>query len=78
MVIKMFGFFKQRSPLGRFLDKHRITQEEFSRMCGVNRNTISKVCNQSASKPNMKNANKIMNAARRIDPSIDYDDFWSA
>jgi predicted transcriptional regulator len=74
----MFGFFKQRSSLGRFLDKHRITQEEFARMSGVNRNTISKVCNQSASKPNMKNADKIIKAARNIDPNKNFDDFFSA
>ncbi|MFC0273620.1 helix-turn-helix transcriptional regulator [Metabacillus herbersteinensis] len=65
-----------RSPVGRFIDKHRITQRDLEEMSGVNRNTISNVCNMRTYTPNMKNAKKIIKALRKIDSNVDYDNFW--
>ncbi|QPA33382.1 helix-turn-helix transcriptional regulator [Thermaerobacillus caldiproteolyticus] len=74
----MFGLGKPRSKFGKFLDKHEITQQDLVRKSGVNRGTISRLCQGDAFKPSMKNAHKIIKALRQLTgKNVDYDDFWS-
>ncbi|MBR8645959.1 helix-turn-helix transcriptional regulator [[Brevibacterium] frigoritolerans] len=39
-----FGKRKPRSKVGKLIDKHGYTQEEFVSASGISRNTISRVC----------------------------------
>ncbi|MDX8367960.1 helix-turn-helix transcriptional regulator [Cytobacillus sp. IB215665] len=74
----MFGLGKPRSKFGKLLDKNSITQEDLVRKSGVNRGTISRLCQGNAFNPSMKNGTKIINALRTLTGKrIDYDDFWS-
>ncbi|WP_154657931.1 helix-turn-helix transcriptional regulator [Fictibacillus gelatini] len=71
----MFSF-KKRTKLGRFLDRNGLTQEELVKQSRVSRNTVSKLCSDEEYTPNVSTMRKILNAIRKIDPSIKSDDFW--
>lgn len=71
-----FGLGKQRSKLGRWIDKQGISQEELARRAGVSRNTVSRLCMGDAFTPNMKTASKIVKALRKYDAEISAEDFW--
>ncbi|MCJ7983558.1 helix-turn-helix transcriptional regulator [Priestia sp. OVL9] len=43
----MWSKGKKRSKLGRFLDKEGYSQTELSEITKINKNTISKICNDS-------------------------------
>lgn len=74
----MFGLGKPRSKFGRFLDKNGISQQELVNKSGVNRGTISRLCQGDAFSPSGKNGNKILKALKQLTgKSVDYDDFWS-
>lgn len=71
----MVGLGKKRTQFGKFLDLNSITQEELSKVSGVNRNTISRVASIEA-QPSLKNAVKLINALKKSGYNVDYDDFW--
>ncbi|HER2162614.1 helix-turn-helix domain-containing protein [Peribacillus phoenicis] len=73
----MFGLGKKRSKFGRFLDQNAITQQEISKVSGVNRNSISRITQSDENKPSMKNASKLIKALKKAGYNVDYDDFWS-
>lgn len=75
--LNWFGLGKKRSRLGKWLDRHGISQVEFSKLSGVSRPTITRLCSDDNHQPNMKTANKIVKAMRKLDPDISYEDFWS-
>lgn len=74
---RMFGLGKPRSRFGKFLDKNGISQQDVVRESGVNRGTISRICQGNAFQPSLKNGNKIIKALRRLtNKDVHYDDFW--
>lgn len=73
----MFGLGKKRSRFGKYLDKNAISQQELSKVSGVNRNTISRIANDGDKKPSMNNAIKLIKALKKSGHHVDYDDFWS-
>lgn len=75
-MIKMLGIFKLVSPVGLFIKRHKITQEELAKLSGVNRNTINKVCTMKSYNPRKDNKTKIIKALRKFDPNISQYDFW--
>lgn len=68
----------RRSKLARFLEEHDIKQQELAEKSGVSKSTISRVCQGDEFSPTMKNAQKIINALRKLTrkDNIHYDDFW--
>lgn len=74
----MFGLGKPRSKIGKFLDRHDISQQELVDESKVNKATISRVCQGDAFEPSMKNGRKIIKALRKLTgEQVDHDDFWS-
>ncbi|MES1040620.1 helix-turn-helix domain-containing protein [Peribacillus simplex] len=74
----MFGIGKPRSKFGRYLDKHKISQQELVDESKVNKATISRICQGDAFQPSMKNAGKLIKTLRKLTGEhVDYDDFWS-
>ncbi|MEK4503680.1 MULTISPECIES: helix-turn-helix domain-containing protein [Bacillus] len=68
---------KPRSKLGKFLDRHDLTQEKVSKVSGVSKSTLSRLCKGNAFHPSFKNQNKIITALRKLTgKNIDPTDFW--
>ncbi|MEE3897535.1 helix-turn-helix transcriptional regulator [Priestia megaterium] len=75
-VIKVWGIGKNRTKLGKFLDKQGRTQNELAKAAGVNRETVSKACNDPNYSPTVKTLSKLMKAIRKLDPNAKPDDFF--
>lgn len=71
------GLGKPRSSYGAFLDRHKIKQEKIAELTGLNRDTISDICNNQSYKPRKSTANLLLIAAKRL-TGKDYkiSDFW--
>ncbi|HDR7242621.1 TPA: XRE family transcriptional regulator [Bacillus mobilis] len=72
----MWRFRPKRTPLGKFLDKHRIEQEWLVRKSGLGRNTVGDLANNPDRSPTRKTMQKILKVLRELDPRIKADDFW--
>lgn len=73
-----FGLGKKRSKLGKWLDRHGISQAEFSKISGVSRPTITRLCSDDKHEPNMSTAKKIIKTIRKLtEKDVHFDDFWS-
>lgn len=74
---KVFGLGKPRSRFGKFLDKNNLSQQDIVKESGVNRGTISRICQGDAFQPSLKNGNKIIRALKKLTgKNVDYNDFW--
>ncbi|HHB1882700.1 TPA: XRE family transcriptional regulator [Bacillus cereus] len=72
----MWRFRSKRTPLGKFLDKHRIEQEWLVRKSGLGRNTVGDLANNPDRSPTRKTMQKILKVLREFDSRIKADDFW--
>lgn len=73
----MFGWFKPRTPFGKWLDKRGVKQEWIVKETGLNKATVSDLASNPERSPTKKTMQKILRAARKIDPNVKVDDFWS-
>ncbi|KRF50539.1 helix-turn-helix transcriptional regulator [Peribacillus frigoritolerans] len=71
-----FGKRKPRSKVGKLIDKHGYTQEEFVSASGISRNTISRVCSDPRYVPSAGVLKKIMKAVRSLDAGAKADDYF--
>ncbi|WHX61575.1 helix-turn-helix domain-containing protein [Peribacillus frigoritolerans] len=71
-----FGKRKPRSKVGKLIDKHGYTQEEFVSASGISRNTISRVCSDPKYVPSSGVLKKIMKAVRSLDTGAKADDYF--
>lgn len=72
----MWGMGKKRSKIGKFIDQKGYSQEDLIAASKVNRNTVSKLCNDPNYTPSMSTVKKIMKAIRQLDPKAKTDDFF--
>jgi transcriptional regulator with XRE-family HTH domain len=72
----MWGIGKPRSKLGKWLDKHGLEQKELTKVSKVNKNTVSKACNEKDYIPSQKTIQKLLKAIRKVDPNVKMSDFW--
>ncbi|WP_274362771.1 helix-turn-helix domain-containing protein [Paenibacillus thermotolerans] len=72
-----FGVGKKRTALGRFIDKHGITQGQLAKISGKNRDTISDLCDGNKDvQANESTQMKIVGALRRMGHDVSPEDFW--
>ncbi|MEP9404694.1 helix-turn-helix transcriptional regulator [Peribacillus frigoritolerans] len=71
-----FGKRKPRSKVGKLIDKHGYTQEEFVSASGISRNTISRVCSDPKYVPSAGVLKKIMKAVRSLDTGAKADGYF--
>ncbi|CAN7304378.1 helix-turn-helix transcriptional regulator [Peribacillus frigoritolerans] len=71
-----FGKRKPRSKVGKLINKHGYTQEEFVSASGISRNTISRVCSDPKYVPSAGVLKKIMKAVRSLDTGAKADDYF--
>jgi len=67
---------KTRSRLGAWLDDRGMKQEWLIRRSGVNKQTISRTCNQDYI-PSGRTIQRIVQALREVDPLVKATDFWN-
>lgn len=73
----MFGLGKNRSKLGKWLDKRGISQTWLAKTSGVNRNTINSLTSgDNEREPNTRTIKKIVKALKEIDPNVKSNDFF--
>lgn len=72
----MWGIRKKRSKLGKWLDKRGIPQKELEKATKLNKNTISRACNDIDYIPSERVIKKILEAIRRVDPKEKMSNFW--
>ncbi|EJS63482.1 hypothetical protein [Bacillus cereus] len=72
----VWRFRSKRTPLGKFLDKHRIEQEWLVRKSGLGRNTVGDLANNLDRSPTRKTMQKILKVLREFDSRVKADDFW--
>lgn len=68
---------KKRSRLGAFLDNQEITQNDAAMRAGVNKETMSKLCNDDEYVPTFRTISKIMKTIREIKPEANVSDFFN-
>lgn len=73
----MFGLGKKRSRLGKWLDKHGVTQQWLCKNANINKDTATRAASSDDYSPNLKTANRIIRALREVDPNVKHDDFWA-
>lgn len=71
-----YGLNKPRSKLGKWIDRRGIKQEWLIKESGVNKRTVSDVCNEEDYMPSGKTMQKIIKALRVVDPSVKASQFW--
>lgn len=72
----MWGLGKRRTALGKWLDSTSYSQEDLAKASGVNRDTVSKSCNDIDYIPSAIVMRKIMTVVKKIDPGKRGSHFW--
>jgi transcriptional regulator with XRE-family HTH domain len=72
----MWGIGKQRSKLGKWMDKKGLDQQDLAKAAKVSKNTVSKACNENDYIPRQDVMKKILAALRKIDSNAKMSDFW--
>lgn len=72
----MFGLGKQRSKLGKWIDRRGIKQEWITQIGGVSKGTVVKLCNEKDYVPSGSTMKKVIKALREVDSSVRADQFW--
>ncbi|MBU8589299.1 helix-turn-helix transcriptional regulator [Priestia megaterium] len=72
----MWSTGKKRSKLGRFLDRKGYSQTELGKVSKLNKNTVSKICNDPNYTPSIVTIKKVMKALKKLDPKLKSEDFF--
>jgi hypothetical protein len=70
------SWMKSRSRLGKWLDRKGITQEWLLMETGLNRSSISDLCDGTVENPRSETRVKIIKALRKVDPNVSASEFW--
>lgn len=67
---------KSRSRLGKWLDNNNVKQEWLAKETGLNRNTISDLCDGTVDRPRSPTRSKIIKALSKVNSYVNASDFW--
>ncbi|WP_082595394.1 helix-turn-helix domain-containing protein [Paenibacillus sp. Soil750] len=67
---------KERSRLGKWIDRKNLTQEWLMKETGLNRSSISDLCDGTVNRPRSSTRSKIIKALQKVDSSVSASDFW--
>jgi len=70
------SWMKERSRLGKWIDRKEITQEWLVKITGLSRNAISDLCDGTVNNPRSATRAKIIKALRQVDPNVSASDLW--
>lgn len=72
----MFGLGKERSRLGKWMDRRGIKQEWLISSGKLSKGTVTSACNDEEYIPSGTTMKKIIDALRTVDPHVKASDFW--
>lgn len=72
----MYGLGKRRSRFGRWADRKGLTQQELTKICGINKSTMSEICSNDDHNPQIATKTKIVSALRKNRYDVEMADFW--
>ena len=75
-VFTLWSGGKKRSKLGKFLDRQGYSQTELGEVAKLNKNTVSKICNDPTYTPSVVTIKKVMKALKKLDPKLKSEDFF--
>lgn len=67
---------KQRTKLGRWLDRNGLNQNDLEKTAKLSRPTVSKACNDKEYIPSPTVMKKILKSIRHVKPNAKSTDFW--
>ncbi|NBI28994.1 helix-turn-helix domain-containing protein [Chengkuizengella marina] len=70
------GLGRPRSRLGKYLDDNEIPQKSMEEKTGINKDTMSKLCNKKDYSPNEKTKQKVIKVLKEKDKKADINTFW--
>lgn len=75
---EMAGLGKKRTPYGAFLDEHGIPQQRIQARTGLNKDTITRACNDLEYRPKRPLQKLLLEAARDLGgKDVGSTDFWA-
>jgi hypothetical protein len=73
----VFGLGKPRSKFGKFLDSNGIQQERVREIARLNKDTVSKVCNDDGYLPSGRTMKALIDAIKTLTgKNVNSNDFW--
>ncbi|WP_099300199.1 transcriptional regulator [Bacillus sp. Marseille-P3800] len=72
----MFGIGKYRTPVGRHLDEHGYTQEEFRKSVKIDKTTASKMCRDKDYIPGTVISRKVIAFIKKDNPNARIEDYF--
>lgn len=72
----MWGIGKKRTKLGSFIDRLGYSQQVLEKEAKINKNTVTKLCNDEDYIPSQTVMKKVLLAIRKIKPEAKMNDFW--
>ncbi|MBB3132147.1 hypothetical protein FHS19_006874 [Paenibacillus rhizosphaerae] len=74
----MYGLGKNRSLLGRYLDRNKIKQDWLAKEAGLSRNVIGRLCDGERSDDKIQVRSKVLviSALRKNGHDVRAADFW--
>lgn len=70
------NWMKERSRLGKWLDRKGLSQEWLSKETGISNNSISDLCSGKVTNPRSSTRVTIIKALSQIDPNVSAQEFW--
>ncbi|GMK47665.1 hypothetical protein PghCCS26_47950 [Paenibacillus glycanilyticus] len=74
----MFRLGKKRSKFGAFIDEHGISQEALCQATGLNKKTLSRICNEDDASLRAITRQALIEAVRKLtgNKRVKESDFW--
>jgi putative transcriptional regulator len=76
VIVFMLPWSKTRTRLGKWIDGKGKSEKWLTENSGVNKNTVTALCNDVDYRPQGATRSKIINALRQVDPNVSAPDFW--
>ena len=73
----MFGFSKPRTSVGKFIDRHDISQRELENGAKISNKTVSKITNDKSYEPSLTTRGKVVRFLVKRGHDVNHNDFWS-
>jgi hypothetical protein len=75
--VKWLNLGKKRTKFGKYLDRNGIEQQDVQAESKINKNTMTKMCNDEDYIPRRSTGNRVIKALRKLGHDAAESDFWA-